>query len=364
MNPAFALDSGKDKPTVLWWGRFDPGYSRNRILRKLLAELGWQVKDFHPLFARAGDWEARLRRLPRPDLVWVPCFRQHDLAAASRWAKSHGVPLIFDPLISAYDKKVDERGKLKAGSLRAKRLLRWERALFQRASRVLADTPAHADYFTEVLGVPRERLAVVYVGAEEALFKPEPPASTARGEALDILFYGSFIPLQAPQVVVEAARLYRGPPVKWVLLGQGPLRKLCEENARGLANVSFEDWLPYAELPGRIHRADILLGVFGATPKAGRVIPNKVFQSLACGRAVVTRSANAYPESLIAAEDSGLVWTSAGDAQSLADRVASLAADSGMRHRLDQAAAKTSQRWFSESVVRLQLNAALQLPPA
>lgn len=351
-------------PSVLWWGRFDPDYSRNRIMRKLLGELGWKVQDFHPRFSGLGDWEAQLRRLPRPDLVWVPCFRQRDLAAASRWATRHGVSLLFDPLISAYDKQVDERVKMNPGSLRAKRLLAWERTLFQRASRVLADTPAHADYFAQVFDVPRKNLAVVYVGAEEALFKPEPLTSDARSGALEVLFYGSFIPLQAPQVVIEAARLYQGPPVKWVLLGQGPLRKLCEENARELANVTFEGWMPYEQLPDRIHQADILLGVFGTTPKAGRVIPNKVFQSLACGRTVVTRSANAYPEALIAAGNSGLFWTSAGDAQSLADCVATLAADADKLRQMGEAAVETSRQYFSESVVRHQLNEALQDLPA
>lgn len=347
-------------PSVLWWGRFDPGYSRNRIVRKLLGELGWTIQDFHPRFSGLGDWEARLRRLPRPDLVWVPCFRQRDLAAASRWARKHGVPLLFDPLISAYDKQVDERVKLNPDSPRAERLLAWERALFQRANRVLADTPAHVDYFAQVLGVPTQKLAVVYVGAEESRFKPEPLASAAAGGPLEALFYGSFIPLQAPQVLIEAARLYRGPPVKWVLLGQGPLRKLCEEHAKGLENVTFEDWLPYEKLPARIHRADILLGVFGTTPKAGRVIPNKVFQSLACARPVVTRSASGYPEALMAAENSGLVWTSAGDAQSLADRVAKLAADPDKLRQLSEAAVETSQLYFSESVVRQQLKNALE----
>ncbi|MHB1145465.1 MAG: glycosyltransferase [Thiobacillus sp.] len=351
-------------PNVIWWGRFDPGYSRNRILRKLFSEMGWQVKDFHPKFAGVADWEARLYRLPRPDLVWVPCFRQRDLAAASRWARKQGIPLVFDPLISAYDKQVDEREKLKAGSSRAQRLLSWERGLFQRANRIIADTPAHADYFAQVLGVPGNMLSVVYVGAEEALFKPESHPARIPGEPLEVLFYGSFIPLQGPQVVIEAARLYRGPPVKWVLLGQGPLRRMCEEKARGLANVTFEDWMPYEKLPARIYRADILLGVFGTTPKAGRVIPNKVFQSLACGRPVITRSASAYPEALVAAENSGLVWTPAGDAQSLADHVATLAADPGTLRLFGEAAAHASRQYFSESALRHQLDAALKALPA
>lgn len=345
---------------MLWWGRFDPDYSRNRILRKLLAELGWQVRDFQPRLSGLGDWEARLRALPRPDLVWVPCFRQRDVAAASRWARSHGIPLLFDPLISAYDKQVDERGKLDADSPHARRLLAWERELLRCADRIIADTPAHADYFAEVLGADRAKSAVVYVGAEEALFSPRPMRAREPQEALEVLFYGSFIPLQGPGTVIEAARLYKGPPVKWTLLGNGPLRAACEEQAASLNNVTFEDWMPYEQLPARIQQADILLGVFGTTPKAGRVIPNKVFQSLACGRPVVTRSAGAYPDHLATAENSGLVWVQAGDAQGLADRVAGLAADRDTLPQLGLAAGETSRHYFSESVVRNQLGKALE----
>jgi glycosyltransferase involved in cell wall biosynthesis len=346
--------------TVLWWGRFDPDYSRNRILRKHFTDLGWQIRDFHPRFSGLADLEATLRRLPRPDLIWVPCFRQRDLAAASRWANRHGIRLVFDPLISAYDKQVDERGKLPPGSFRALRLLAWERALFRRADRVIADTPAHAEYFSRVLGVPEKNLAVIYVGAEEAVFRPAPSRPGIPDAPLEVLFYGSFIPLQGPQVVVEAARLYRGPAVKWILLGEGPLRRVCEERAKGLDNLAFEDWIPYEKLPARIHRADILLGVFGATPKAGRVIPNKVYQSLACGRAVVTRSASAYPADLLAKEDSGLVWVPAGDAQSLADRVAALAEDRESLSRLGAAAALTSSQYFSAAALRHQLEKVLE----
>lgn len=347
-------------PTALWWGRFDAGYARNRILRAQLAELGWQMRDFHPRVSRFGDWEARLRQLPSPDLVWVPCFRHRDLAAASRWARTRGVPLLFDPLISAYDKQVNEQGKLDVSSPRAARLLAWEQGLFRHADLVLADTSAHADYFAQVLGVPRARLAVVFVGAEASLFTPAPLPEAAADAPLEVLFYGSFIPLQGPGVVVAAARLYQGPPVRWVLLGNGPLRKDCEALAAGLPNVVFEDWLPYEQLPARIQRADILLGVFGTTPKADRVIPNKVFQALSAGKPVVTRRAPAYPADLLAAASTGLLWVEAGDAQGLAERIAALAADRAALSRLGVASAQTSQTYFSEAVMRRQLRDALE----
>jgi glycosyltransferase involved in cell wall biosynthesis len=344
--------------SVLWWGRFDPGYSRNRNLRKLFARLGWRITDFHPRHSGLADWQAHLRRLPAPDLVWAPCFRQRDIRAASRWAARHGVPLAIDPLISAYDKQVDERRKLAAESRRAKRLLAWERDLFKRADLVVADTPAHADYFSRTLGVSPDRIQVIYVGADDALFRPVPPRASEAGP-VEVLFYGSFIPLQGPETVVEAARLYTGPAARWVMLGDGPLRPACEQAARGLDNLAFENWLPYEELPARIHQADILLGVFGTTPKADRVIPNKVFQALASGRPVVTRAASAYPDELSRSDDSGLIWVAAGDSQQLADQVARLAADRSARHRLGVAAAATIERYFAAPRIEQQLARAL-----
>jgi len=342
---------------MLWWGRFDPDYSRNRILRQLLEEQGWQVQDFHPVISQVGDLQALLQGVERPDVVWVPCFRQRDLAAATRWAKRHKVPLIFDPLISAYDKQVDERRKLVAESRQARGLLNWERSLFAKADRVVADTPAHADYFHRTLGVPRERLTVLMVGAEEGLFRPCPPR--APGEPIEVLFYGSFIPLQGPQVIVEAARLCNTPHVIWTLLGDGPLRAECEHLAAGVPNVRFEDWLPYEQIPERICRADILLGIFGDTPKAGRVVPNKVYQALACARPLVTRSAPAYPQELLDDPAAGISWVEAANPSGLAKSIDGLASMPDQLQDKGVLAGHTSERWFSKNRLADQLESLL-----
>ena len=346
--------------TVLWWGRFDPDYSRNRILRQAYTELGWAIADFRPALSGLGDIEAWFRKLPRVDLVHVPCFRQRDLAAATRFARRRGVPLLFDPLISAYDKQVFERAKFHAHSTKADRLLRWERELFTRADLVLADTPEHARFFADTLGVAHERLHVVYVGAEEALFFPEASPHVPHAP-LEVLFYGSFIPLQGPEIIIEAARLYQGPPVRWVLLGNGPLRKKCEALAAGLENVVFEDWVPYQQLPERIRRSDILLGVFGTTQKTQRVIPNKVFQALACGKPLITTAAPAYPQALRDMKDPAILWVSAGKPEEVATAVRTLASTPQLFTAAGANARNVSLRFFSYGNIRSSLQKALDL---
>lgn len=349
----------KQQLTVLWWGKFDATYSRNRTLRKIFRKLGWNILDFTPKTSRFADLEARLHRLPAPDLVWVPCFRQRDLAAAARWSREKHIPLAFDPLISAYDKQVDERKKFCADDPRAKRLLSWERSLFQQAQLVIADTYRHAEYFAHTLQTAPDRLAVIHVGADSDLFKPTPLPQQSPGTPIEVLFYGSFIPLQGPQAVVQAARCYQGPPVKWTLLGDGPLKENCLKLADGLQNITFEDWIPFEALPKRISQASILLGIFGNTPKTKRVIPNKVFQALACGRPVITSKTAAYPENLTRSDDHGLVWTDVDAPEQIAERVAQLAGNARELALSAERAAATYQHHFSEDSLREQLHAAL-----
>lgn len=346
-------------PALIWWGRSDPGYSRNRIIREHLRALGWEIIDFRPWLSPFGDFEAVLRRLPKARLVWVPCFRQRDLAAARRFAARRAIPFLADPLISAYDKQTGEREKFSADSREARRLRAWESRLLQAADRVLADTEEHARFFHETLGIERSRLAVVPVGAEEALFYPE-AAPRVPQPPFTVLFYGSFIHLQGPQHIVEAARLYQGPAAVWTLIGTGPLHAECVSRAAGLDNVRFVDWVPYAELPEKVRGADILLGVFGGTPKAGRVIPNKVYQSLACGKPTVTRHAPAYPPAVQSGAQTGLIWVPPADPAALAAAVARLALAPDGLVPAGRAARETYENHFSGTRVRQALASALQ----
>lgn len=337
--------------TMLWWGRFDQDYSRNRILRHLLGRNGITVFDFKPRSSFLGSFEALLRR-PKPvDAVWVPCFRHRDLASARRFASRSGARLIFDPLISSWDKIVFERGKYPADHLKSKRLLKREQSLFKQADYVVADTALHARFYIEQLDAPPDRTYVIPVGAEETLFFPQPAHPPAAQP--EILFFGSFINLQGPQYIVDAARMVSD--ARWTLLGDGPLKDYCRTSADGLKQVRFEDWLPYEQLAGRIGAADIALGIFGDSPKAARVIPNKVYQALACGRPVITRHSKAYPAELLDYQRSGIIFVDPANPAALASAAKNLLAQRDRLQLLGRRASQTYTFWYAES----QINDAL-----
>ncbi len=343
------MESRRVGRSVLWWSRRGREYSRDQVLRKAFLRLGFRIEDFTPRWSCAGDVEARLRRTERPDLVWVPCFRQREAAAAVRWSRWKGVPVVFDPLISAYDKQVFERAKCAEGSREAEHLLAWERSLMQQFDAIIADTTCHRAFFCDAFGLSPEKVHVVPVGAEEDLFVCQPFQKLDR--KCRVLFYGSFIGLQAPEIIVKAA--FDVPYVHWTFIGDGPLKRHSIDLAGGNPQIQFLPWMPYDQLPEIIANAHILLGIFGTSKKAGRVIPNKVFQSLASGRPVITRFSQAYPVKLQRASVSecGIRWVEPGSSHALSDAVLELSNPAGQLESLGIRARKTFDEEFSDITI-------------
>ena len=101
-----------------------------------------------------------------------------------------------------------------------------------------------------------------------------------------------------------------------------------------LKQVDFVDWVEYQGLPERIKEADVCLGVFGDGEKAGRVIPNKVFQALAMGKPVISGDSPGARELLTPGRD---VWLcERGSAEAIAEAILKLKEDSELRRRIGQ----------------------------
>ena len=87
----------------------------------------------------------------------------------------------------------------------------------------------------------------------------------------------------------------------------------------GLRNLEFVPSRPPAELAHLIGQSDVCLGVFGGGEKTQRVIPNKVFDALACERPVITGDTPAARECLVDGEQAWLCPT--GNPEALAATV-------------------------------------------
>jgi len=284
-----------------------------------------------------------LVRTPRPDMLLVGYPGQLDVFVARLLATIRGVPLVFDAFVSLYDTMVDDRKLVRPGSPRAWALRSIDRTTCLLADAVLLDTAAHIDYFVHRLNLPREKFIRVLIGEDDRIFSGGGGPLTGRGDRLEVLYFGSYIPLHGLATILGAARLLEEDPEKdrlrLTVCGRGQLSPELRRShpPDSLPGVRFiHDWLPYDSLIRLIGEADICLGIFGTTDKARRVIPLKVYASLAMGKAVVTGDTPGARELLRDGETALLVPP--GDPRALVDALHRLAADRELVQRLGRSA--------------------------
>jgi glycosyltransferase involved in cell wall biosynthesis len=366
---------------VAYFGTYDPAYPRNAVLIAGLRELGVTVYEFRAplpqltatqmtspvgaarlaagvaaahlrLFAQhRGDLEVDAVVVGYPGHFLVPFGR---LLAAIRHA-----PLVFDPLVSLWDTFAGDRGLVGAGGWKALSVRAVDRVAFSLPRLVLSDTWAHAAFFQEDLGVSRRRLAVIPVGALPELHATGAARELGPGDRLTVLQYGKWSPMHGADVVLEAAALLVDEPVRFVFAGEGQVSEELRAGiaGRGLREVVWLGALSSSALRERVQTADVSLGVFGRSAKAARVVPNKVFDGLACGRPVVTADTAGARELLQDGEDALLVPV--GDPAALAAALRRLL-DRGLRERLGAAGLALYRRRLTPAAVAADLLAALE----
>jgi len=331
-------------------------------VRSCLRRAGCEVQEVHvPVWeTRRHKWtldagaavrlaaaEAKLL-FARPrapfDVVLVGYPGHLDLDAARRVARDK--PVVFNPLVLLADTFVDDRARFESGSLPARILAAIDRRAFRAADLVVADTQAHAELF-RAFGA--RRVEVCLVGAEERLFQP----GWTRPEEFTCLFVGKLIPLHGLETILAAARL--APELSFRVVGSGQLERLLDERP---PNVDWVRWLQYEQLADELHRAGCALGIFGTTAKAQRVIPNKVFQALACGAPVVTADTPAARELLADGESALLVPP--GDPPALAAAVRRLAGDPSLAERVAGGGLQAYRAQASEEILGARWRALLE----
>lgn len=342
-------NSTRRRLSICHAGTYERDYPRNRLVIEALSAAGSNVEEVHvPVFEQWRDKSdrsprllaaiatrlvlAELRLMPDVALRLLRCralmtgyVGQFDTLALGWIARAMGKPVIINPMITLTDTLVEDRKLAAEGSTAARIIAGVDRAVLQMADIVITDTAANGDYLTQRFGLDAEKICVVPVGADETIFSPPLTPSKPSGDRLDVLFYGKFIPLHGIETVVRAARIVQDEDVsvQFELVGRGQeyarIRALAEQ--LGIANIKWTEWVSFEHLGDRIRSADVVLGIFDEGAKAGRVIPNKLHQALACGAATITRCSPAIDE---IARAGGTVAIPPSDPEALAKAVLAL----------------------------------------
>ena len=358
MSPTLAshFEVTLDFMRIVFWGTYDVGKPRTRILLRGLKSTDNEVTE-----CRADVWHGvsdksqirgflrrvrllmrwlgsypglllRYLRLPRHDCVIIGYLGHLDVLVIWPLAKLGGTPVVWDAFLSLYSTVVEDRKLVGRSHLLAHFLFAWEWLACRAADVVVLDTKAQADYFAARYRIPTKKTASVFVGVDPDAF-PRRRRTGSEGTAnqlpFTVLFYGSFIPLHGIDTIVRAAQLARDLPIEWVIIGNGQE----EERIRALLETDHPAWLklvpwvPYTEqfVYEWMLRANVCLGIFGASEKASRVIPNKVFQIVFVGRPLITRESPAIRE-LLRPDMPGVALVPPAEPRALLEAVCRMAA--------------------------------------
>jgi glycosyltransferase involved in cell wall biosynthesis len=273
----------------------DPKYIRTRVLLRTLRKnhkftVVTAINETTGIF-RYADTILRLifiRLKHRPD-IYLLGFRGHEILWLVR-AITAGKPLIFDEFINI-NAWLDEHTKQENHSFLKSLIKKYMKYGMAKCQLILTDTKLHARLSSEYYKLNENLFAHVYVGTDEQTFYKTQVAQRKKIN-INVLFYGSFLPLHGIKYILEAAKLLNdNNHIKFTLVGgsnddEQNIRDYVEEN--NLSNIYYRRWVEYDKLPNLIEEADICLGgPFGDTPQSNRVITGKTFQFLAAAKPIL-----------------------------------------------------------------------------
>lgn len=247
-------------------------------------------------------------------------------------------PIIYDPFISSYISYVHDYQFIEKNSLYAKFYYYIDHLSFKQSDLILADTLAHAKTYSKLFSQNMNKFERLFVGTNPDLFYPM--KYNGERDKFIVGFIGSYIPLHGVSVIVEAAKILKKySEIKFELIGGTHENNLFRQisnliNKENLDNIELTTHIPLKQLPEKIAKSDIQLGIFGGTLKSKIVIPNKVYSALAMKKPIITSDSIATKELLTHKKNAYLCKNE--DADSLAKAIITLYEDKNLRESIAQ----------------------------
>lgn len=337
---------------ILYFGIYNPEYSRNRVLIKGLKANGAKVFECR---VSAHD------RLKYIKLLWqfirspsfdymIVGFPGQEVMFLARFITAK--PIVFDAFTSHYGGYILDKQYFSRSSFRAKYYRFLDTWSCRLADLVLLDTNAHIDFFIHEFKLPIKKFRRLFVGTDSDVFYPKKLENT---NSFLIHFHGNYIPLQGVKYIIQAAKLLENSGIHFNLIGRGQTYGHDSALAQSLKsnNISFLDPVPYHILPTYIHKADICLGIFGETDKTELVIPNKVFEALACKKPIITSDTKAMRE--LPNIDKSVLLCRQADSSDLADKILTLKNDHQLRNKISENGYELFRNELTELKIGLKL---------
>lgn len=286
--------------------------------------------SFHVIGSRGKSYPIRMlvvyfslivTQMSQYDTVFVG-FSPQLILPVFHW-KFRKVNVVEDFFISMYDTLCHDRQKIKPNGLFGRLLHAVDEKTLQYADSVVCDTNAHGRYFADEFHAFPERLHTLYLEADRSIYYPrEVRRSKPLQDKYIVLYFGSILPLQGVDIVLEAMdSLKTRQDLYFYCIGPVRNSKKIQASRPVSPNIEYIDWLPQEELAAYIAQADLCLaGHFNGTiEKAKRTIPGKAYIYQAMKKPMIVGDNPANHE--LFDNDDTVTFVEMGNARALANEI-------------------------------------------
>lgn len=268
---------------------------------------------------------------PGQESVYLAYF----LRTLSRIVFKESIPIIFIPYTSLLDSIVSDYKKMKKNSILTKFYYLIEYFSFHFSEAIIAHSNLEKNRYSNMYHLNPTKVFRLFLGVDENLFFPQ--EFMGKKKKFIVGFNGNYIPLQGIDFIIKAANLLNqnNKNIIFEIVG-GTTQEIFEKKRLvknlKISNIRFIPRVPLVEIPQTIAKSDIQLGIFGATPKTNRVIPNKVITALAMKKPIISSDTMAIRELL--SHGNNCYLCKRADPESLANAVISLYEDPVLREKI------------------------------
>ncbi len=312
--------------TVCFFGTYDPNYSANRIMAAAFQSSGMRIsavnahvaitamdKNEHlsifSLIKRIAvkgkifkEIVRHLDNIKSSDILFVGYPGHIDVVLAFILARLFKKKLVFYPLLILNSLFVEDFGLIKKGSF-FQVLLKWcETWIYRMNDLILADTTNQKNYLVKEMGINEKRIVVFPLGADNKAYKKQINSVKSKSGVFHVVYYGLYTPLHGVEHIIDCAKLsLKNKTIRYSMVGKGVTFSKNYETARRLklTNIDFYPEMTEATALPMLQSADVFLGFLQKHPTVERSVPNKVYQGMALGKAVITADSPAIREFFI-----------------------------------------------------------------
>lgn len=208
------------------------------------------------------------------DVIFVGFLPQLIVPFFHRFGKKK---LVIDFFVSVFDTLVNDRKKIAPKKLAAKFCHWLDSYVVKKADIIIADTKADASYFIQEFKGEGNKFETLYLEADMSIYYPRKQHKNIKlKDKFVVLYFGSILPLQGVEVVLDAVRLLKDQKEIYFQL-IGPISSKYHKPVQN--NVEYIKWISQEQLAEYIANADLCLaGHFSKDiDKARRTIPGKAY---------------------------------------------------------------------------------------